>query len=158
MGEERGMSRKGQEGISIGTLLIIVLGVVAVVIIIIGISGGFDFIFGKIDVLPGQSLQSAVQSCKIAAEQELQVDYCRTFKEVEINDIEQRVTCQFIAGENIDSSLTPSTFSCGSGVTSDSVAVKYCEDLRTAGKLNVDDDTLYNGKTCKGHGVFNVQE
>ena len=90
------LNRKGQEGVTLTTLLLIILGIVVVVIIIIGATQGFDFFFGKIGQLPGQSLQAAVSACEIAGETGLKADYCSQFRKVEINGEEQYVTCDFL--------------------------------------------------------------
>ena len=76
-------NKKGQEGITIGTLLLIVLGVVVVVVLIIGFTKGFGFIFGKQDVLPLQQMQAIAKSCELSAgtgTSALAVDYCATLK------------------------------------------------------------------------------
>jgi len=92
---QKGMNRKGQEGVTIGTLLLIVLGIVVVVVLIIGATNGFDFIFGKIDTLPGQDLQAVAQGCIIAAQNSLTLDYCEEFKEIELDGEKRLVNCEY---------------------------------------------------------------
>jgi hypothetical protein len=132
-------SRKGQREISIGTLLLIILGVVALVIVIIGTTKGFGFIFDKFEVVPGQSLESVVQSCGVAASNGLKADYCRTIKEVEISGVNQFVTCDYSkinSDEKID---------CDAGNLK-KVAQDYC----ASGSIKAKDfdKTLVNGETC----------
>ena len=91
---ERRMNRKGQEGVTLTTLLLIILGIVIVVVIILGATGAFNFIFGKVNILPGQDLQAVVESCKIAASQGLIADYCLEFKKVEIDGVTEYLNCQ----------------------------------------------------------------
>ena len=89
---EKRRNRKGQEGMSITTLLALVLGVVVVVIIILGFTGSFDFIFGKVKLLPGQALQTVVKSCETSVELNLNVDYC-SFKKIKIVSKNEYLNC-----------------------------------------------------------------
>ncbi len=84
-------NKRGQEGLTLGTLLLIVLGVVVLVVIIVGATGAFDFIFSKTDQIPGQALEVVAQSCIIAARANLVTDYCYTFREVSDT---QYINCQ----------------------------------------------------------------
>jgi uncharacterized protein (UPF0333 family) len=94
------MNNKGQEGITLGTLLLIVLGVVVVVIIIVGATQGFGTFFDLFNQAPGKSLEVAVQSCALAAQNSLKTDYCVDLKKVEINGEEQYVTCKWLGDNN----------------------------------------------------------
>src|SRR3989338_1828615 len=94
MGIKRGMGKKGQEGMSLGTLLFIILGVVILVVLIVGFSQGFDFIFGKFNLLPGQSLQTVVESCNIAGELKLSADYCSEFKQIKVDGKAEYLNCE----------------------------------------------------------------
>lgn len=94
MGEKRGFGKRGQEGISLGTLLLLILGVVVVVVLIIGFTQGFDFIFGKFRLLPGQSLQTVVESCNAAANFDLKADLCEQFKKIKIDSSDEYMNCQ----------------------------------------------------------------
>jgi len=84
--------KRGQEGMSIGTLLLIILGVVVLVILILGFTMGFEYIFDKIGLLPGQSLETVAQSCAISVQGDLMVDFC-SFKEVKVDGKKQYVNC-----------------------------------------------------------------
>tara|TARA_Y100000310_G_scaffold337105_1_gene423297 strand:- start:5 stop:631 length:627 start_codon:yes stop_codon:yes gene_type:complete len=140
------MNKRGQEGITIGTLLLIVLGVVVVVVIIIGATSGFGFIFEKIDVLPGQGLEAVVQSCAIAGEQNLKADYCKQFKEVEIDGVDQQVTCSYSTIEGLLDADKKLDGGCTDSLIIGSVSDSFC----VGGKVDVDDwdDTLVNGRNC----------
>ena len=93
-------NKRGQ-GLSVTTLILIVLGIVVLVVVILGFTKGWNFVFGKIDILPGQSLQTAVKSCEISAQQELTVDYCNEFKEVKLAGKKQWITCDYIVDAGI---------------------------------------------------------
>src|SRR3989344_2588836 len=92
---QKEMDRKGQEGVTIGTLLLIVLGIVVVVVLIIGATNGFDFIFGKVDKLPGEDLQAVAQGCIIAAQNSLTLDYCVECKKIELDGEKRLVNCEY---------------------------------------------------------------
>lgn len=91
---------RGQEGVTLTSLLLIILGAVVVVAIILGATGVFDLTFGLFEQAPGQSLQAAVSSCEIAGESGLKADYCSRFREVEINGKDQFVTCSWLGSKN----------------------------------------------------------
>lgn len=91
---KRGFGKKGQEGVSLGTLLLLILGIVVVVVLIIGFTQGFDFIFGKFRLLPGQSLQTVVESCNVAANLDLKADLCEQFKKIKIDSNDEYLNCK----------------------------------------------------------------
>lgn len=89
---KRLVDKKGQE-LSITTLVLIVLGVIILVLLVLGFTKGWDFIFGKFDLLPGQNLEAVAQSCKISAQGKLTIDYC-SFKKVDIDGKTEYVNCR----------------------------------------------------------------
>ena len=78
--EKRELNKKGQN-LTIGAVILIVLGVVVLVMLVVGFTKGWSFLFGKFDVLPGSDLETIAQACKIAGEANLMIDFC-TFKEL----------------------------------------------------------------------------
>ena len=147
MFEER-MNSKGQE-ISITFMILLVVGIIVAVIVILGFTTGFDFIFGNIGRLPGQSLQATIKSCEIAAQNDLKADYCLEYKEVEISGVEQFVNCDFTAIKN----NLEETITCDS---TDNNAKDFC----VGGKIKVSnfDKTLINGETCQQRlGLDSIQ-
>src|SRR3989344_1166022 len=92
MQRESVLNRKGQEGLTLTTLLLIVLGVVVVVVLIIGFTKGFGFIFDKFDAAPGSQLQTIAKACEIAGEQSLVLDYCARLNKVKSGEY---VTCTY---------------------------------------------------------------
>jgi len=138
-----GKNKRGQEGVTLTTLLLMVLGIVVIVVVIIGFTGGFNFIFDKFQVAPGQSLESVIQSCKIAAQAELSGDYCLTFKKVEINGVSQFATCNLgVIEDNIEEKFD----GCKGNNEMGFVSKKYC----TSGSVKGGDfkKTIVNGQTC----------
>ncbi|PIN89124.1 hypothetical protein COU60_04640 [Candidatus Pacearchaeota archaeon CG10_big_fil_rev_8_21_14_0_10_34_76] len=137
---EKGLNNKGQEGLTLTTLLLIVLGIVVVVVIIIGATKGFGFIFGKVDSLPGQSLQTAIESCNIAGKNDLRADYCLDIKKIEMDGVEQYVTCGYLG----DKALLDETISPVCGETVANFAA-FCDNQK------LKDSALVEGITCEAH-------
>ena len=90
---KKGMNKKGQD-LTIGTLVLIVLGVVVLVLLIVGFTKGWGFIFDKFDSAPGKSLETTVQACNFAWQGGLQADYCLEFKRVSYAGETQYVNCE----------------------------------------------------------------
>jgi len=74
-------NNKGDRELSIGTLLLLLLGIIVLVIIVVSFTGVWDYIFGTVKLLPGDS-EKVAQVCKFDVSSELKTDYC-LFKEVE---------------------------------------------------------------------------
>ncbi len=89
-------NKKGQEGVTLTTILLLILGVVVVVLVILFATGFFDKLDEATDQLPG-SLQAAVSACELAGENKLAADYCSTFRKVEIDGKDQYQTCNSAA-------------------------------------------------------------
>lgn len=144
------MNKRGQEGVSLTTLLLIILGVVVIVVIILGFTGAFGFIFGKVDILPGQDLQAVVTSCAIAGSNGLVADYCLTFKEIEINGEKQYVNCEADSvqtGMSNEQKVADKVKTCAQA---ESEPKYYCEQLKISQKNRYDPKKItVNGKTCE---------
>ncbi|PIN92994.1 hypothetical protein COU54_04550 [Candidatus Pacearchaeota archaeon CG10_big_fil_rev_8_21_14_0_10_31_24] len=141
-------NKKGQEGITLGTLLLIILGVVVVVVIIIGATSGFDFVFSKFKLAPGQSLEAKTQACIVAAKTNLNADFCREFDEVEIAGANQYVSCNF---DSIKSAVAKAegvtkTPDCDPTIEMNDQIV-FCENLNKEGKVS--NSVNINSFECK---------
>ncbi len=90
---KKGMNKKGQD-LTIGTLVLIVLGVVVLVLLIVGFTKGWGFIFDKFDSAPGKSLETTIQACNFAGQGGLQADYCLEFKRVSYAGETRYVNCE----------------------------------------------------------------
>lgn len=135
----KGLNKRGQEGLTLTTLLLIVLGVVVVVVIILGATGAFDFIFGKVDVLPGQSLETAVKSCQTSAGLNLKADFCSELKQVDLDGATQYVTCTYLMSQKKLFTEQPTD-----GCEGNTVNYKdYCNNKKLS------NSTMLDGKTCK---------
>jgi len=125
----------GKKAQSTQFVIIFLVGLIAAVIVILGVSGVFDTIFGKIGLLPGE-LEAVAQSCGISASGGLKTSYCNEFKYVTIAGKNQYATCEHLEqyasfdklGEECDSTQV------------ETLAKKRCETLK--------DDKVVNGKVC----------
>ena len=101
------MEKRGQE-LSVGTLIIIVLGVVVLVLLILGFSIGWENLFAKIGIVSGDDLSAMVAACKVAAASNSQASYCE-FKKVRIDGVAKEINCEF---SNVDSVLGNQKLAC----------------------------------------------
>lgn len=136
-------NKKAQEGITIGTLLLIVLGAVVVVVIILGATGGLNFVFSKINLVPGQDLQAVVSSCEVAALNGLKADYCG-YKQAKIDNVKQYVNCE---DTRIKDSMSAEAQTKATELTCETEeANSYCQTLFSQGK--VESTTRVNNVLC----------
>ena len=74
---KRGLNKKAQD-LSIGTLILIVLGIVVLVLLILGFSLGWSNLWEKINIFQGgSSLESVIQACNIAVASNSQYINCQ---------------------------------------------------------------------------------
>ncbi|MEK6800487.1 MAG: hypothetical protein AABY05_01000 [Nanoarchaeota archaeon] len=100
---KRGLNKKAQD-LSIGTLILIVLGIVVLVLLILGFSLGWSNLWEKINIFQGgSSLESVIQACNIAVASNSQYTFCQDFKKVKVDGKVQFVNCQ---DSRISSSLS----------------------------------------------------
>jgi hypothetical protein len=120
-------NKRGQEGVSSGGVIagLILLGIV-VILLVLGFSGGLDFIFGKIDVIPGSDYDAYIFGCTIAAQAGAEGAYCKDFKTVELPGFGKRVTnCQHPLVEEEVKKEKPSVPDCGVNQ-----GVEFCAALK----------------------------
>lgn len=145
------MNKKGQD-LSIGTLILIVLGIVVLVLLILGFSMGWGNLWEKINIFQGgSSVESVIQSCKIAASSNSVYTYCSDFKQIKIENKKQWVNCDFSSVKSqLDTKLT---------CTGNEAKAK-CQSLKDAesDKTKFDDTIRVNGQTCASLGVVKLTE
>ena len=95
------MNKRGQE-LSIGTLILIVLGIIVLVLLVLGFSIGWENLFSKIGIFQGSDLSSMVTACKVAVSSKSDASYCE-FKKVKLDDGKvHEINCQY---SNVQSAL-----------------------------------------------------
>lgn len=148
MNLKRGLNRKGQEGLTLTTLLLIVLGVIVVVMVVLFVTGFFDKLSsGTENVLPG-SLQAAIEGCQLAGDNGLTADFCLAYREVEIDGKDVYTTCM---QSEIYNSLDKNTLQVSSCAGNHPDATAYCENMKLSSGTNI---VVYEGEssretTCK---------
>jgi hypothetical protein len=144
--KREGINKKAQE-LSITTLILIVLGVIILVLLVLGFTKGWDFIFGKFDLLPGQNLEAVAQSCKVSAQSGLKIDYCG-FKKIKLDSKTEYVNClddRLQGSIDVADKLTQCTFSTGhANLDAAGSAQYYCQDI------------LNGTTTCPGTGSLAI--
>src|SRR3989338_7784045 len=89
------MNKGGQE-LSVGTLILIVLGIVLLVLLILGFSLGWSNLWEKINIFGSStSLESVAQKCSLAAISNSLVSYCETFSLVTVDGKKQYINCEY---------------------------------------------------------------
>ncbi len=99
------MNKKGQE-LSVGTLILIVLGIVLLVLLILGFSLGWSNLWEKINIFSSStSLESVAQKCSLAATSNSLVSYCETFSQATVDGKKLYINCEY-KKLNLDKTLT----------------------------------------------------
>jgi len=135
-------NKKGQD-LSIGTLILIVLGIIVLVILILGFSLGWGSLWEKINIFSGgSSIGEVVTACNLAGTQSNKYGYCQDFKTVKIDGKTEYLNCQ---DSRIQSSLEGERITCENNVRDS--AKWYCLEL--GNDRQIKDTTEVNGFNCK---------
>ena len=95
------LNKKGQD-LSIGTLILIVLGIIVLVLLILGFSLGWSNLWEKINIFKGSSsIGDIANACKIAVTSQDVYSYCQDFKKIKVNGQTEYISC-------LDSRVQPS--------------------------------------------------
>lgn len=128
--------KRGQEGVTLTTLILIIIGAVVAVVIILGATGTLNKIFSKGGAIPG-NLEAVTQACILDAKNSLISDYCYTFKKI---DDYEYINCE---DERVKSSLTNQSIApllCDPTLVKSTVK-NTCRDFSPTQK----DRTMFNG-------------
>jgi len=142
-------NRKGD--VAISTVIWIVLGLAVLVLMIIGFTKGWDFIFKPFDNAPSD-LQTYAKACGLYAQGGLSIDFCN-YKMLEFNGNDEIVNCRdsrVIASMNVSGNinLESPALAC-TDAESEAAKLAACNSL-ASGKL---DKVNINGAPCNGVGV-----
>ena len=147
-------NKKGQQEVSMGTVLLIIIGVIAVVLIVVSVTGGFDYLSGLFEQKTGD-LTVFTAACTTYSQGELYNDYCREFREGEVLGVSGFFNCQYEPFQ-ADIKKDGVVLDCsryGKYTSADSSATEYCTQTRTAEGKEFNPEMIVNGKSCKVNGV-----
>jgi hypothetical protein len=145
------VNKKGQE-MSVATLVLIVIGIVVLVMLILGFSMGWKNLWGKISGVSGSDVETAIQSCSLAATSDSTYTYCSDWRKVTIDGKVQYVTCTFgTISDHLDKKLPCSGVDAVGDKCKALLAAVTLTDKVAVDRFNTD-TTLYDGKTCKVAG------
>jgi hypothetical protein len=135
---EKRMNKKAQD-LSIGTLILIVLGIIVLVLLILGFSMGWDNLWNKINVFGGgASVGDVATRCKTDVTTNNKYSYCQKFEKVKIDNKIEYVTCE---DDRVKISLE-SKLDCGTNT----FVNDKCLALMKSGEAK--EDTKVNSKLC----------
>ena len=89
-------ANKKAQDLSIGTLILIVLGIIVLVLLILGFSYGWSSLWEKINIFGGggSSIADVVINCNLAVTSNAVYTYCNDFKKIKINNEVEYVNCE----------------------------------------------------------------
>lgn len=81
---------------SIGTLILIVLGIIVLVLLVLGFSIGWGNLWEKINIFGGggSSIGDVVTACNLAVDTNNKYDYCENFRRIKIDGKTEYVNCE----------------------------------------------------------------
>jgi len=128
------VNKKGQD-LSIGTLILIVLGIVVLVLLILGFSMGWTNLWEKINIFGGSgSISTVITNCGLLVASDSSYSYCNDFKKI---DVDGSNKAEYV---NCDDPRVKGGLSSQLTCTGDPVTVK-CQSLAKK-------DAIVNGQQC----------
>lgn len=138
-------NKRGQEGVTLTTILLLILGVVVVVMVILFATGFFD----KLDNATGSAgskLDIAVKACQLVGSQGLTADYCLAYREIEVDGESMFVTCPYTAIQNLIDKTATGSITCTS--EQHPSAKDYCTNEKLSGSQKIYDFSSSSLKKC----------
>ncbi len=135
------VNKKGQD-LSIGTLILIVLGIVVLVLLVLGFSMGWENLWEKINIFGGgSSIGTVASACELAAQQDNKYGYCQEFKRVKVGQTNEYVNCQ---DTRLQSSID-TRLNCDLNEVNNAIQM-LCDGFTSdSDRINI----RINGNTCK---------
>jgi len=131
-------NKKGQD-LSIGTLILIVLGVVVLVLLILGFSIGWSNLWEKVNIFGGgSSLGDVVTACNLAVTSDNTFDYCQNYRQIKVNGETEYVNCK-------DSRIAPNL---NAQLSCDSQSIQDAMSERVEQICDNDENAVVNGENC----------
>jgi len=143
-------NKRGQEGFSFGSILGLVIGIIALVMIALFIYGTFDKASTALELLPGEEA-TASQICSLIATSGDASLICGDFKELKIGGKDGYVSCNYVPNlfsTKPEWAVKMEAVNCDD----EKSAVKYCDTLNKSGSIPEKNVTI-NSKVCVGKGA-----
>jgi hypothetical protein len=150
------LNKKGQD-LSIGTLILIVLGVIVLVLLVLGFSIGWTNLWEKINIFGGSSsVGDVVTACNLAISSQDKFTQCQKSWDIKLDGKDTKVYCRHSL---ISGSLNNQVSGC-SPAQSKSLFTSACTNLKGSLKeatscddgttqVTIDSLTLENTLCCK---------
>jgi hypothetical protein len=109
------MNKKGQEGMGIGTIIIIIIGLVVLALIVFGFVMGWSNLFDKLANLGGggSNVDTVIQSCNIACSTNSINGWCSTERSVKFDKgNKEPLTCMALAKDSRVKGLSCDSITC----------------------------------------------
>ncbi|MBM3233062.1 hypothetical protein FJZ18_02760 [Candidatus Pacearchaeota archaeon] len=150
------MNRRGQE-LSVGTLILIVLGIVLLVLLILGFSLGWSNLWEKINIFSSTtSLESIAQKCSLAVTSGSLLSYCESFTQITFEGKKQYVNCEY-PKLNLDKTLTCSSEPRKKNKCIELIKAKFADQFKSdqeeafSDKCTSTTDLIVNGDSCSSY-------
>ena len=89
------MVNKKAQDLSIGTLILIVLGIIVLVLLILGFSMGWGNLWEKINIFGGSSsVNDVVTSCQLAVTSKNTYSFCQEFRKIKVGSDVEYLNCE----------------------------------------------------------------
>ena len=135
------MNKRGQEGgASASTIVGWVILAILLVIIVLALSGFFNPLLDKLNLLPGSGVAALVKACDSYVQVSSKTDYCN-FREVAVNDEKQYVNCAAKVVQDDMEAANRGAFTCASDAERNQCVALLRQAIRNpivVGALRVD--------------------
>ena len=149
------MKNKRGQDLSIGTLILIVLGIIVLVLLILGFSIGWGNLWEKINIFGGgSSIGDVVTACNLAITSQNTYDFCQNFRKIKVDSKTEYVNCE---DDRVQSGLQGTNLACGTPPEGANWANWYCIQLNFNNKIKVGETlTINNGESNGGFNCIKV--
>ena len=146
-------NKRGQEtGLGLGTLLALIVGVLALVLIVAGLFGWLGPFFSAVGLLPNDLTKMSAACGTYSQQEALVLSYCQ-FNEGRIEGKKGFYNCDFVYAAAVKSLGEANVGWNKLSVCSVDVAKNYCTSLMNTEGENYKEKTIVNGETCKDLGI-----
>ncbi|MBC8435015.1 hypothetical protein H8D91_00750 [archaeon] len=143
------MKKRGQSEIGLGTLLMIIIGVVGLVLVGMFVYNSWNKINTTVGTITPEDRTVYAQACEQALTLG-EAGYCMDFKEVKIGKEKQYMNCDNL-NDDFALNISDTSITCGLDVGKD-----FCKYLNTTEVVTATVNKTVNGKICSIEGYDKV--